>query len=214
MTYYSVNGSSTGYGLLPDNRHVMICLDKSYCLSSLETRSNVWERDAPKPGGGNSYIITDAAVTPDGSMGLLLITYQQRCWLYLIYMADGSVLRSYKLGDLVQTQTYGGMVVSRDGKLAAVALAQSILIFSLPELELTGCPMDLNNAKDTLKGSEISAVDEITGEKYSYTIPCGAELPAGAVCTCNCVKGRGGCVCDSHSRGGSGSSGPHYWHPN
>ena len=213
MTYYSVNGSSTGYGILPDNRHVLICIEKSYMLASLETRSNVWEQDAPKPGGGNNYIITDAAVTPDGSSGLLVITYQQRCWLYLISLADGWVLASYSLGELVKSPTYGGMVVSRDGKQVAVALAQSILFFSLPDLQLTGCPMDLNDAKEDLKGSEITAKDEATGETYTYTLPCGAELPAGAVCTCNCVKGRGGCACNSYSKSG-GSSGSHYWHPN
>ncbi len=214
MTYYLADGTCTDSELLPDNRHALICYQKSYVLTSLETHKNEWEKDAPKPGGGNNYIINAAAVTPDGSAGALLVTYQQRCWLYLISLADGSISASYALGELVKSGTFGGLLISRDGSQLAIALAQSILFFSLPDLQLIGCPMDINDAKNDLKGSEISATDEATGAAYSYTLPCGAELPPGAVCTCNCVRGRGGCACNSHSSSGSSKSGPHYWHPN
>jgi hypothetical protein len=29
--------------------------------------------------------------------------------------------------------------------------------------------------------------DQVTGRWISYTLPCGSPLPAGSVCTCNCV---------------------------
>lgn len=34
-----------------------------------------------------------------------------------------------------------------------------------------------------------NAYDRRTQTTLSYTLPCGAPLPAGAVCTCNCVRG-------------------------
>ena len=50
----------------------------------------------------------------------------------------------------------------------------------------------------------------------SYTLKCGAPLPPGAVCTCNCITVPGACECDGHSGGGGCDSvGPsgHYWYP-
>ena len=64
---------------------------------------------------------------------------------------------------------------------------------------------------------EETKTDVITGKTYTTTLPCGAALPEGAVCTCNCVVGRGGCACDGHSKsnkGSGGGGGSHYWHPN
>ena len=72
---------------------------------------------------------------------------------------------------------------------------------------------DMDEAKDNVRGIESSAKDTVTGETYTYTLPCGAALPEGAVCTCNCVTGRGGCSCVGHSNSGGGG-GSHYWHPN
>lgn len=52
------------------------------------------------------------------------------------------------------------------------------------------------------------------GNVYTYTLPCGSEIPAGATCTCNCVSVPAAapncdcvgnvCTCDS----------VHYWYPN
>jgi len=58
------------------------------------------------------------------------------------------------------------------------------------------------------------------GTEYSYTLPCGSDIPADAVCVCNCVTAP--CSCDSYvacscdgyvaSCGCDGAS--HYWYPN
>lgn len=61
---------------------------------------------------------------------------------------------------------------------------------------------------------------EYTVEGQTYSAPCGTPLPAGAVCTCDCVSvPAGGCSCVGHStcscvddKGCSAVS--HYWYPN
>lgn len=93
-----------------------------------------------------------------------------------------------------------------------VAVRSSLLFFSLPELRLIGCPIVLEETKNDKKGTEISVADAETGEVYTYTLPCGAVVPDGAVCSCNCVKGSV-CSCVGYKKG-SGSDGSHYWHPN
>lgn len=61
---------------------------------------------------------------------------------------------------------------------------------------------------------------EYTLEDRTYSAPCGTPLPAGAVCTCDCVSvPAGGCTCVGHTscscvsdKGCSAVS--HYWYPN
>lgn len=61
---------------------------------------------------------------------------------------------------------------------------------------------------------------EYTVEGETYTAPCGTPIPAGAVCTCNCVSVPvGGCSCVGHTDcscvGNTGCSAvSHYWYPN
>ena len=143
-------------------------------------------------------------------------------------MENGSVRYQYDLTKLFDAshdsnkRNYAGPVVSQDGTRLAVSIGNSLLFFLLPDLRLIACPMDVDAAKDDTKGIEVSMKDSVTGEIYTYTMPCGGAIPNGAVCTCNCVKGGGGCSCDSYvkssggsSNGNSGSSGgSHYWHPN
>ncbi len=206
------------FAILPDNVHALICSDKSYSLMDLGTGEAVWTQQGPQPGGGKVYAIKAAAVMADGSAAVLLVTYNQKCWLYMVSLADGSQLSEYEAGYLIRSDSFAGPVLSPDGTKMALAIDKTILYFSLPDLMLIGCPMDVDEAKNDKKGVEISAKDSVTGETYTYTMPCGAAIPNGAVCTCNCVKGRGGCACDGHSRSnknsGGARGGSHYWHPN
>ena len=94
---------------------------------------------------------------------------------------------------------------------------------------IIGCPLDLKEMKDDVKGIEVKRTDPVTNETVTYTLPCGSPIPAGAVCVCNCVEGSV-CSCDGHnpctchsyvppSCGCQGnctceSVGPHYWYPN
>ncbi len=206
------------YAILPDDQQALICSSKSYSLMNLETGEAVWTQKGPQPGGGNNFQIKAASVMPDGSAGIILVIYNQKCWLYVISIADGSKLNEYELGYLIRSDSFAGPVLSPDGTKMALSVDKTILYFTLPDLQLVGCPMDVDEAKNDKKGVEISASDPVTGESYTYTMPCGAAIPNGAVCTCNCVKGRGGCACDGHSKSnknsGSSRGGSHYWHPN
>ncbi len=207
----------TTYAILPDQKQALICSEKGYALTSLEDGAIVWKKTGPQPGGGKNYRISAAAVTPDGSTGIIIVVYNQQCYIYLVSLTDGSETNKYELGYLVRSDSFAGPVLTPDGTKAAVSVDKTIFFFSLPELKLIGCPIDVDDAKDNEKGIEISATDEATGETYTYSMPCGAAIPGGAVCTCNCVKGRGGCACNAHSSSNSknkGGSGPHYWHPN
>ena len=119
-------------------------------------------------------------------------------------------------GNLVNSDRFAGPVISKDGTVLTISAGKTILFFSLPDLQLIGCPLDVNEAKNDTKGIEYTETDIVTGETYTTTLPCGAALPSGAVCTCNCVVGRGGCACDGHSKSNrsGGGGGSHYWHPN
>ena len=128
-------------------------------------------------------------------------------------MADGSVQGSYMMKQTNRSTNYAGPVFNGSETICAVSEGKTLLFFSLPDLQLLACPMDINEAKDDTKGIEVSITDEKTGETYICTMPCGAAIPEGAVCSCNCVSGRGGCSCVGHSNSGRGG-GSHYWHPN
>ena len=214
MSYYDIPCSD--YAILPDNKHVLVGDKKKYSLVSLETHANIWEQDSPKPGGGNNYSIAAAEITPDGKTGILIVAYQMKFYLYLISTADGTQLNELALGDLVNSDRFAGPVISKDGTVLTISAGKTILFFSLPDLQLIGCPLDVNEAKNDTKGIEYMETDIVTGETYTTTLPCGAALPSGAVCTCNCVVGRGGCACDGHSKSNrsGGGGGSHYWHPN
>ena len=215
MSYFDEPCSA--YALLQGKNQALICHKKTYMLVSLDNHSVIWTQDSPKPGGGSNYEISAAAVTPDGITGILLIKYQTNYYLYTISISDGSQLNEYSLSSLVKVKSGGfaGPVVSGDGTIMAVSINKTLLFFSLPDLKLIGCPLDVDEAKENVRGVEVSAKDMVTGETYTYTLPCGAALPEGAVCTCNCVSGRGGCECVGHSSSGrGGGGGSHYWHPN
>ena len=212
MSYF--NDPCSSYALLGGKNQALICYKKEYKLVSLDTHSDIWKQDSPKPGGGSNYEIRAAAVTPDGMVGILLIYYQASYYLYTVSISDGAQLNEYSLSDLVRSGGFSGLVVSRDGTMLAVSFYKTIFFFSLPDLHLIGCPLDMDEAKENIKGVEISGKDSVTGKEYTYTLPCGAALPEGAVCTCNCVSGRGGCNCVGHVSSGGGGGGSHYWHPN
>ena len=98
----------------------------------------------------------------------------------------------------------------------------SMYLWSLPTGTLFSCPIDLDVTSDEVEGVTYE-ITSSTGETITYTLPCGAPMPAGAVCVCNCVTGSAcscvgyvSCSCDGYSPCscvGHVTGGSHYWYP-
>ena len=74
----------------------------------------------------------------------------------------------------------------------AVASGKSIGLYTLPSgARLPVCFMDIAASSPSATGTEYIVNGVV------YTIGCGARIPAGAECTCNCVPGNCPCVDDT-----------------
>ncbi len=180
--------------------------DVSYRLVSMIDGKTVWEKSLSKSGTDDDGLY-GAAVTPDGSMAVLAGHKNIR----LVSAADGSLIGSFE-ADAVGSAMIGKAAVSGDGSKMAAAAGRTVLFFSLPDLNVIGCPMDDYSEQGIAK---VSGTDPDTGQTVNYTLPCGTAIPAGVVCTCNCVAPScthdfcitysPPCRCDAQN---------HYWHPN
>ncbi len=220
--------------VMPDEDTLFEANNKIYYLLSLRDETRVWSRqsDELKKGAledAERVSPSKTRVTRDGSTGVLLGSrYKGTYQLWVVSMSDGAYISHMDLGvepgNNWDSITIRDLEISADGSRLAVAVEGALLLISLPDLKLIGCPVDVDEMTNDLEGMEISAVDPSSGETLTYTLPSGAEIPAGAVCTCNCVTGRGGapcecdgytcrcvgfCVCDSHV-----VVDRHYWYPN
>lgn len=146
--------------------------------------------------------VLDVAFAPDGSF--LIAASGQSVY---VYTSDGDL--SAKLEGAGADVTC--LAVSPDGtRLAVGDVGGKIWIWSLPDGELVSALIDLKINNEDTEGIRFS-VDGADSKKVTYTLPCGAAVPAGAVCTCNCVGGSvPNCSCVGHTASGGGS---HYWHP-
>jgi WD40 repeat protein len=97
--------------------------------------------------------------------------------------------------------------VSPDGKLlASGSFEGAIKLWSLPQADFASCLMDPAANEETVEGVTYEFVTE-SGQTIQHTLPCGAPIPAGAVCVCDCVAGSApSCSCVGHLS--------HYWYPN
>lgn len=212
----------SAFDLLPDSDRMLICRENKYRLVSL-TDGELWSAAYEYPSADSRWAeptFDAAAITPDGSSAVLIFCRAGNYSVHLISMMDGTILESYEIKG-IPAKTTLDLALNGDGTILAVAKQSTLMFFTLPNLQLIGCPFDLYNTEIRGQGVEISMTDEVTGETYTNTLPCGAPIPAGAVCTCNCVAAGGGdictsygaCSCNSHGKS-NGSSGSHYWHPN
>ncbi len=76
----------------------------------------------------------------------------------------------------------------------------------------TPLPGRYGNTRPGETGIDYSYTDEY-GNVYNFTLPCGAAIPPGATCTCNCVTVPRTCSCVDHVSGCSCDV-VHYWYPN
>lgn len=80
--------------------------------------------------------------------------------------------------------------------------------------EPTDVPGTEGNVEPGETGIEYTKVDS-SGRTITYTLPCGSPIPAGAVCTCNCVTvPAAGCSCDGYVSCTCDAVTSHYWYPN
>jgi hypothetical protein len=116
-------------------------------------------------------------------------------------LPGGAPLKTLTGGDNVES-----IAIAPDGALFASGnLYETIKLWSLPDgKQLPVCLMD---PAASLSG--VSAATYTIGG-VTHSVPCGSPVPAGAVCTCNCVPGTG-CPCVSNT-GGCGVV--TYYYPN
>jgi len=78
----------------------------------------------------------------------------------------------------------------------------------------TDVPGEQGNVAPGETGIEYTYIDS-SGRTITYTLPCGSPIPAGAVCTCNCVTvPAAGCSCDGYVSCTCDAVTSHYWYPN
>ena len=206
------------YAVLPGEARLLSAETKGARLRivSLIDGSELWSRPYAELGSsGEVKTVNGAAVTPDGSF-LVLIADSKK--VLLISMKDGSCKAEWDAGSDVSLGS--DIVMAKDGSKIAVSVKNSIFFFDLPDLALIGCPVDLNEMTTDKEGIKVTSTNPVTGRVETITLPCGSPIPAGAVCTCNCVGGTV-CPCVSHTVTKPKSNpcscqsvGGHYWHPN
>jgi WD40 repeat protein len=134
------------------------------------------------------------------------------------------------------TAAVRGTTITPDGSLLISGSDdKTIRLWSLPDGTYLRNLVDLKSNTKHVKGMTYEGED-VYGRTVTFTLPCGSPIPAGAICTCNCVPGsmnipknhkqrydsRGVCTCDlictcntvcSCQSVGSGRY-ISYWYPN
>ncbi len=205
--------------MLPGEARMLICRQDGYALISLIDSSTVWNQSYDELGMANPEL-QSAAVTPDGTIGILKGTRYKNI-LWLVSLADGTLIKKLDTGtENSKTDRLAPIAVAGDGSKFAIAANNSLLFISLPDLQVVGCPVDLDAMKDDKEGIKVEGIDHVTGQTVTYTLPCGAAIPPGATCVCNCVAGTiptcscvgNTCKCVGNTCSCVGHG--HYWHPN
>ena len=127
---------------------------------------------------------------------------------------NGLTIRLWALPDALRPEVWhthhadiSSFAISRGGEFLALAdQSAGLRLFIFPDGLLLGCPMDLAATTEDKKGVTYQ-VKTAAGEVQTVTQPCDLALPAGAVCTCNCVAG------SLRPTGGGGGT-QTYYYPN
>jgi len=152
---------------------------------------------------GSSHAVYSVAISPDGK---LLASGGWDKTISLWSLPDGALLKTLP----GHAYSVNSVAIGPNGRLLASGGSDgTIKLWSLPDGKpLSTCLMDLDASTTDAKGIRY------TRGGNSFTQGCGSPVPAGAVCTCNCVPGKL-CPCVGHtSGGGGGGGGGHYWYPN
>ncbi len=142
---------------------------------------------------GHTNLVISVAVSPDGRT---LASGSVDGTIKLWSLPDGALLKT------LTTTEVEALAISSDGELLASGGTRSyrgnIQLWSLPDGNpLAICLMDVSSSTSAARAAVF------TRGTNTYTVACGSPIPAGVVCTCNCVAGTyvpggggGGCTCD------------------
>ena len=151
--------------------------------------------------------------------GSLLILGEEKDLIHIWSIPYQTYTESHKSNISYST----AIAINPDNRILAAGNEKGqIYLWSLPSWNLFSCPIDLDATSDEVEGVTYETTSS-TGETITYTLPCGAPVPAGAVCVCNCVTGSVcscvgyvSCSCDGYSPCscvGHVTGGSHYWYP-
>jgi hypothetical protein len=113
--------------------------------------------------------------------------------------ADGAWLQV--LVGVADLPYMAGARIIKDGKVPGWVESFLVTITSgslddLPVVEIPPTPSPLPNQKPTGKDGITYQYTDDYGGTYTRTLPCGSQIPQGAVCVCNCVAV---CSCDGYA---------------
>ena len=125
---------------------------------------------------------------------------------------DGSWLR------IMQTGGVNGWIKATLVDLEYGSVTDFPVVTPLPSP--TPLPGKPGNTAAGQTGINYTYKDEY-GTVYNYTLPCGAAIPPGATCVCDCVSVPAACSCDGYQPICTcdtvctcDTQGGHYWYPN
>ena len=203
----------TAFCLLPGEINLLFSdHENQLILYSQADEKELWSVEQP------SDTVYSIDVSPDGS---LFVTTGTEKKTRIRSARNGEILR--ELPSITDDKQM--IAVTPDGRILVSAAGGSVFLWSLPDGELINCPVDLSAMQENEKGITVEKTDPESGKVVTYTLPCGAEIPDGAVCVCNCVGGsvcscvgHVTCSCVGHTTcscvGHTVTYSYHYWHPN
>lgn len=146
---------------------------------SIWGRDGVFPKSTFKTGKGKVHAVR---VTDDGQK-VISVDASKSCRVFST--SDGKELSRF---ELTGVPTIRFAEITPDGKHVIVAYNGFISMFSVDGKKHEKCLMDLSVSSSTTKGIKYQGKNSY-GHTVTYTLPCGSPIPAGAVCTCNCVPG-------------------------
>lgn len=145
----------------------------------------IWSPDSDKKKilRKHTQPVTALAPTPDGK---LLLSGSRDKSVILWTLPDRKFDASLK----GHPSSVREITVTPDSRYAAVSSAGSVVIWDLEKRKIHTHLFDPAATRKGTEAQSYNVFDKNTGQWITYTLPCGSPIPAGAVCTCNCVPGR------------------------
>ncbi len=165
---------------------------KILASGSCSDRIKIWsmpEGTLMKKIDGHTDDVNTIAFSPDGT---ILASGSSDDTIKLWSIPEGKLIKTIN----EHTDDIYTVAFSPDGKvLASGSGDNTIKLWNVSDgrlkarlYDLEASQIDLSKEPSSVKGSSYTFKSE-TGQLVTYTLPCGAPIPTGATCTCNCVPG-------------------------